>query len=80
MRGAKKPASTNELRIASECTPMTEMRGSSPAAECLAQWKTTPKPEAAANPSASEVSHENPLLLDESFAAGLALAAIALYA
>jgi hypothetical protein len=98
MRGAKKPASTNELRIASECTPMTEMRGSSPAAECLAHWRTEESgaaaqeaaanpsesevshEEAAANPSESEVSPEEPLLLDESFAAGLALAAIALYA
>merc|ERR550537_1518794 len=29
-RGAPKPASTAELRIASQCEPMTEMRGSAP--------------------------------------------------
>merc|ERR1719262_1142561 len=31
-RGAKKPASTAELRVASACEPVTEMRGSAPAA------------------------------------------------
>merc|ERR1719269_341938 len=43
-RGAPKPESAAELRVASTCEPVTEMRGSAPAAECLAQWKTTPEP------------------------------------
>merc|ERR1719224_424474 len=42
-RGAPKPASTAELRIASQCEPMKEMRGSAPTAQCLAQWGT-PEP------------------------------------
>jgi hypothetical protein len=80
MRGAPKPASTAELRIASECKPMTDMRGSAPTAECLAQWGT-PKPETAAPGTPdNQVPNDEPILLDESFAAGLALAAIALYA
>merc|ERR1719409_635817 len=45
MRGAPKPASTAELRVASTCEPLTVMRGSSPAAECLDQWGTTPAPD-----------------------------------
>jgi hypothetical protein len=74
MRGAPKPTSSAELRIASECEPMTEMRGSAPTAECLAQWEKQA-------PSDSEMPDENapPLLLD-AFAAPLALAAIALFA
>ena len=39
-RGAPKPASTAELRVASSCEPMTEMRGSAPSAQCLVQWST----------------------------------------
>merc|ERR1719258_602236 len=39
-RGAPKPSSTAELRVASKCEPLTEMRGSAPTAECLAQWGT----------------------------------------
>merc|ERR1719311_825037 len=42
-RGAPKPESSAELRVASQCEPVTEMRGSSPTAECLAQWGT-PEP------------------------------------
>jgi hypothetical protein len=72
MRGAPKPTSTAELRIASECEPMTDMRGSAPTAECRARWS---KPE----PDDAEMRYED-LLLDESFAAPLALAAMALYA
>jgi hypothetical protein len=72
MRGAPKPASTAELRIASECEPMTEMRGSAPTAECLAQWGT---PE----PQEDEVKPEV-AFLDESFAATFAFAALAIYA
>jgi hypothetical protein len=37
-RGAPKPESVAELRVASQCEPVTQMRGSSPTAECLAQW------------------------------------------
>merc|ERR1719313_726419 len=37
-RGAPKPASIAELRVASSCEPVTEMRGSAPTAQCLAQW------------------------------------------
>merc|ERR1719247_2679622 len=40
-RGAPKPASAAELRVSSECEPVTDMRGSAPTAECLAQWATT---------------------------------------
>jgi hypothetical protein len=72
MRGPPKPTSTAELRIASECEPMREMRGSAPTAECLAQWGTTPAPR---NPTDAQA-----FLLDESFAAPLALATIALFA
>merc|ERR1719472_497021 len=39
-RGAPKPASTAELRVASKCEPFTEMRGSVPTEVCLAQWGT----------------------------------------
>jgi len=42
-RGAPKPATIAELRIASQCEPITEMRGSAPTADCLAQWGT-PEP------------------------------------
>merc|ERR1719235_1709390 len=42
-RGAPKPSTISELRIASECKPVTEMRGSAPTQECLAQWGT-PEP------------------------------------
>jgi len=84
-RGAPKPSSTAELRIASQCTPMTEMRGSSPAAECIAQW-ATPEPveekvvESTKSEEEAAVDSSVPLL-DESFAAPLALAAVlALYA
>ena len=50
---------------------VTEMRGSAPTAECRARWS---KPE----PDDAEMRYED--LLDESFAAPLALAAMALYA
>jgi hypothetical protein len=75
-RGAPKPASTAELRVASTCEPVTEMRGSAPTAECLAQWATTPAPSA---PVEAE-EPEEPLLLQESFASALAVAALALCA
>jgi hypothetical protein len=77
MRGAPKPESTAELRTGSKCTPITEMRGSAPAAECLARWGT-PEPRSTEAPtSATPASHY--LLLGESFAATVALAAIVLY-
>merc|ERR1711939_10630 len=38
-RGAPKPVSTAELRVASKCTPVTEMRGSAPTWQCIAKWK-----------------------------------------
>jgi hypothetical protein len=78
MRGAPKPTSTAELRVANECTPLTEMRGSAPTEECLAQWATPAPP--AEDPQEKEMKGVN-MLLDESFAAPLALAAmVALYA
>jgi hypothetical protein len=73
-RGAPKPTSIHELRVAEECEPVTEMRGSAPAAECLAQWGTpasSPEPETA---------YQQLPLIQESFAATLALAALALKA
>jgi len=84
-RGAPKPASTAELRIASQCEPMTEMRGSAPTAQCLAQWGT-PEPVAEekkeeSTSSEAAAAEASVPLLDESFAAPLAaLAALALYA
>jgi hypothetical protein len=84
-RGAPKPTSTAELRVASSCAPVTEMRGSSPTAQCLSQWGT-PAPSDA--PTATEAEAEAEAeetdarlqLLDESFATAFAYAALALYA
>ena len=47
------------------------MRGSAPTEECLAQWRTQ---------VAAKASQENLELFDASFAATVALAALALYA
>jgi hypothetical protein len=83
MRGAPRPASIEELRTASECEPLTEMRGSAPTAECLAQWeRTTPEPKAEATTveQMATTVELNVAFLDESFAAPLAFAALALYA
>jgi hypothetical protein len=74
-RGAPKPSSTAELRVASTCEPMTEMRGDSPSDQCLAQWATPEPTKAPKTQSPTEVS-----LLPESFATALALTALALYA
>merc|ERR1719389_1057624 len=77
-RGAPKPASTAELRVASKCEPFTEMRGSAPTAECLAEWETTP-PEPTEEETPQPVAEETPAstgLILESFAAPLALAAL----
>jgi len=73
VRGAPKPASTAELRVASTCEPMTDMRGSSPTAECLAQWA---KPA----PVAKTEDPGLPAMIEESFATAFAFAALALYA
>jgi hypothetical protein len=85
-RGATKPASTAELRVASQCEPVTEMRGSAPTAECLAAWRTEASEEASEASEASEAAATeegaptgNPILL-ASFAAPLALAAFVLSA
>ena len=95
-RGAPKPASTLsvdadefggvvvELPVASSCVPKTEMRGSSPTAQCLAQWGT-PAPTDA--PETTQEAEETPAekkmvapFIEESFATTFALAALALYA
>jgi hypothetical protein len=82
-RGAPKPSSTAELRVASKCEPVTEMRGSAPTAECLAQWGTPEPTDAPDGGAATEETPEDraPLLV-ESFAAtsALALAGLSLYA
>jgi len=43
-RGAPKPEYTTESAMSTECEPITEMRGSSPAAVCLERWATTEAP------------------------------------
>jgi hypothetical protein len=59
------------------------MRGDAPTQECLAQW-ATPEPEkteASTEATSAPVAKDSVALLDESFAAPLALAAaLALYA
>jgi len=88
-RGAQKPASTAELRVASVCEPVTEMRGSAPTAQCLAQWATpapveekpsTPAPGSRPGIDSPPLDPETIPLIEESFASTLALAALALYA
>jgi len=87
-RGAPKPKSAAELRVASTCTPEKDMRGSAPTAECLAQWApTTTLPPTTKAPAtkapASKAPEETPepvALIQESFATTFALAALALYA
>merc|ERR1719463_963569 len=90
-RGAAKPASTAELRVASVCEPVTEMRGSSPTAQCLAQWGTPAPVEEKPNTPApgSRPGIDSPPtdpakvtvpVIEESFASTLALAALVLYA
>merc|ERR1719387_1386331 len=82
-RGAPKPASSAELRVASTCEPMTEMRGSAPTAECLAAWAAA-EPTAAAGLGATQAPAGREALVDptapllhESFATALAVAAFA---
>merc|ERR1719263_1497562 len=85
-RGAVKPASIAELRVASTCEPVTEMRGSAPTAQCLAQWATPEPTDAPAVPTTQapakteDVEKVAEPLVQQSFATTLALAAIALYA
>jgi len=82
-RGAPKPASTAELRVASTCEPVTEMRGSAPAAQCLTQWGTpeaTEAPPTSAPDKVEETKKATTSVIEESFAATLAFAALALYA
>merc|ERR1719238_1475211 len=81
-RGAPKPKSTAELRVAAACEPVTEMRGSAPTEECLAQWGTpAPVDEEPAEPTSAAAAAKGVDLLDQSFAAPLAaLAALALFA
>merc|ERR1719390_269313 len=52
-RGAVKPASTAELRVASTCEPNTQMRGSAPTEQCLTQWGTPAPTEKAATAAPS---------------------------
>jgi hypothetical protein len=91
MRGAPKPASTAELRIASTCEPVTEMRGDAPTSKCLAQWATTttapteaPEPTEAPTDAATSASTEDKKVsvpvIQESFAAAMAFLALAVYA
>jgi len=81
-RGAEKPASVEELRVASQCEPMTEMRGSVPTEQCLAQWGTpAPAKEMPTESTEDAAIKDQTALLDASFAAPFALAAaLALYA
>merc|ERR1719440_922369 len=87
-RGAAKPSSPAELRVANTCEPEKDMRGSAPTAECLAQWApTTTLPPTTKAPAtkapATEAPKETPepvALIQESFATTFALAALALYA
>jgi hypothetical protein len=83
-RGAEKPTSVAELRVSSQCEAVTEMRGSAPTSQCLAQWGT---PEPTAAPAAAAAA-ETPVektkvevpVIEESFAATMAFVALALYA
>jgi hypothetical protein len=79
-RGAPKPASTAELRVASACEPVTEMRGSAPAAQCLAQWATPAPTDAPTDAPGKADGEEMKPLIQESFATALAFAALALSA
>jgi hypothetical protein len=80
-RGARKPTSVAELRVASKCEPMTEMRGSAPTEECLAQWGTPAPKETPTESEEDAAIKDAGALLDASFAAPFALAAaLALYA
>jgi len=85
-RGAVKPASTAELRVASTCEPITQMRGSAPTEQCLAQWGTPAPTEKATEATQAptetpvEAVKPKPLSIEESFASAMVFAALALYA
>jgi hypothetical protein len=90
VRGAPKPASTAEIsRMSSTCEPITEMRGSAPTEQCLAQWGT-PEPTEAPAPATeapvetteeeTEVKVAEPVVATASAFGTAALAALALYA
>jgi hypothetical protein len=76
-RGAPKPASPAELRIASTCKPITEMRGSAPTAECLAQWSAPPS--TTQEPMTELDLHRRVPIMHESLAITWAVAAVALH-
>jgi len=88
VRGAPKPENVAELRTASECAPVTEMRGSSPAAQCLTTWATpepakeeeTAAPATEAPATAAPVATAEAPVLQASAFGTFALAALALYA
>jgi hypothetical protein len=93
-RREKMRRSVSELRVASQCTPVTEMRGSAPTAQCLTQWgtpePTTTKPTTTEAPTkaaaaataapAAKQAEVKPLVIQESFAAAMAFLALALHA
>jgi hypothetical protein len=87
VRGAPKPASAEMVRVASQCEPVTEMRGSAPTDTCLAQWGTpepteAPAPATTAAPVAATeapVAAAEPVVAASAFGT-VALAALALYA
>jgi hypothetical protein len=82
-RGAEKPTSVAELRVSSQCEAVTEMRGSAPTVTCLAQWGTpepTTAPAAAAKETPVEKTKVSVPVIEESFAATMAVVALALYA
>merc|ERR1719421_1892878 len=85
-RGAPKPESAAELRTSSECEPMTEMRGSAPTEQCLAQWGT-PEPTDAPTTTQAPATTQAPTVVEvaepvaqASFATAIAFAALALSA
>jgi hypothetical protein len=80
--GALKPVSVAELKMASQCTPKKDLRGSSPTVQCLTEWKkvpTTAKPTVVAT-AAPATAPASLAVIEESFAAPLAVVALALFA
>merc|ERR1719487_868022 len=57
-RGAPKPASIAELRVTSTCESVTDMRGSVPTDQCLAQWSVQPTDAPTTAPAASTTPPE----------------------
>jgi hypothetical protein len=89
-RGAPKPVSSAEQRIASTCEPVTEMRGSAPTAQCLAEWAAAEPQFDPAPTTAAPTKEHQPVqdkskvavepLIQESLATTIAVVALALYA